>query len=111
MNIIHSYKVNKLKKQLSLNGFENVVIEIDYTLKSIYENQPGLADTETNRIISFNNPTLEEDTFISYEDLTEEIVISWISQKSKELELYHEKVMDDYINPKQPEIVEEIPDW
>ena len=96
MNIQHTYIVNKLIRKKQEGDLQDVVTEINYTLKTLDLDTPtGEYDTITDRTIELELPTENNENFIAYEDLTEEIVISWISGKSKDLELFHEKIMND----------------
>jgi hypothetical protein len=65
----------KSKPTASINGYDNVVLAIIWVLEAQNENKNKSSIAGTT---FFLPPT---DTFIPYEDLTDEIVIGWIENK------------------------------
>lgn len=112
MNIQHSYTINNLTRKKQEGDLQNVVTEVDFTLKSIDLDTPtGEYDTVTSRVVKLKSSDIVSEDFIPYENLTQQIVLSWILEKSIDLELYHEKIMNDLFNPPELEYVEESPPW
>ena len=107
MEITHTWKIKTLER---LNDGSGIVCHVrfniqsnyqDITIQSIYRD----IDLETENISNF----------IEYDNLTEEIVVSWIKNKigsyCTELELENEKIIELNINPPAPLKITELPPW
>jgi len=66
----------KSKPTTSINGYDNVVLAIIWVLEA--QNDENKIKSSIAGTTFFLPPT---DTFIPYEDLTDEIVIGWIEDK------------------------------
>lgn len=70
----YTYKITELKTS-TINDIENVVTQTYWTLTGIDENE----NVGTfNGATPFNNSTVTGSTFVSFDNLTEDIVIGWI---------------------------------
>jgi len=84
MNI--EYKIVNLVCVEKINDLKNVIIEVQYELKN---GNKSLFET-----IKLQNP--DNSNFISFEDITEELVIDWIKE-SIDIEFYYQFLNDELI--------------
>jgi hypothetical protein len=77
MSVEIQLSITKLTKKSTVNEFSDVVKQIDYhaTAKSI--DYPTIAQT-CSGTIQLNTDGLSEEDFINFEDLDEDLVISWL---------------------------------
>ena len=75
MEILFTHEITKISGKTSLNNFDKVLTKISFRLKGITSDLIAVEATQdVSILLSPPNP----DNFISYSDLTEEIVSSWI---------------------------------
>lgn len=107
MEITHVWKVKLLQR---LNDETKTVCHVTFFIESTYEDTtfkgpPHSVDLETEGISDF----------IPYDELNEEIVVSWIKAKigqyCEELELENEKMIERKVNPAPPSKISESPRW
>ena len=91
MALTYEWKLTRIKKT-SADGFPNVIISTEWTLTGTDEDQ------FTGKFLGATPFELHPDSFISYDDLTEEIVLGWIQNV----------VVDSYSNHVVEQIQKEI---
>ena len=107
MEITHAWKIKLLQR---LNDGTGTVCHIKFNIESTHEGTtfkgpPHSIDLETEGISDF----------IPYDELNEEIVVSWIKAKigqyCEKLESENEKMIESRINPVPPSKISESPNW
>ncbi len=92
MEIIHTWKVRKL---IQKNDGSGLVIQVYFKVHSTdgeyYYASAGNVELDTNNI----------ESFVSYQDLTEEQVILWVKDKLGESASDYEQANIDWINDKK----------
>lgn len=107
MEITHVWKIKLLQR---LNDETGTVCHVKFFIESTHEDD------------TFKGPTHGVDLeiegisdFIPYDELNEEIVVSWIKAKigqyCKELESENEKMIENKVNPIPPSKISESPRW
>lgn len=74
MAILYTWEISNLKVEVNNNGLKDVVTEIRWILKAT-DDQDGTT-VQTNGVEKLDPP--ESLKFISFEELTEEIVTGWL---------------------------------
>lgn len=108
-NIIHVIKIPKLTKQSSLNGYTNVITEVNWVLISYREDIPDIYRYKSGKI-SLNTPGSD---FIDYYDLKEENVASWIETivpDFSDIKSQHEQEINEELGiAETPEELSDLP--
>lgn len=107
MTVTHTWNIEDLKQ---LNDGTGTVCEVEYSIDS--------SDGEVNRrhhdIVNLNTENIEN--FISYQDLTEEIVLNWVKEslgeeRKNHIESHCERIIDLIKNPPAPAIISTPLPW
>jgi len=108
MNFIHEFKVLKLTKRSNVGPLENVIVHCRWQLTSYREDYPDIKKiSECATPFTINLQDLEGN-FISFEDLAEQDVISWIESNSKPAIISIKKQHKNDINEKIEHVDEVI---
>lgn len=97
-NLNYTWEINWLKKINTLNAFDNVVIEVSWTLHG--------EDAAGNRsfikgVLYEEQPSLDENEFVPFKELTQDIVLGWIHGGLTEEQLqYYKQQVQNIINEK-----------
>jgi hypothetical protein len=105
MNIIFTYEITKLAGKTSLNNLDKVITRISFKLKGEIST-PSVEEVTKDFSIFLQSPSI--DGFISYSDLTEEIVSTWIKTNPMYSTFcsFITKELEKKINPNIEEIKE-----
>lgn len=71
---IYNFRINSVECYTNLDGLENVIYQVHFTYTAQNEEQTHRASI--NNVISLDAP--ETDSFVSFNDLRDSDVISWI---------------------------------
>ena len=74
MEIIYNWEITAMEVILNQDGLSNVVSNIDWRLIATIENEPYMASNYSKQYVGSPNP----ETFVDYENLTKEQVVSWL---------------------------------
>lgn len=106
MTITHTWKIDRMRE---LNNDLGVVSEVSYSVHSTN----GNISTQSGGTVELKIENIEN--FISYEDLTEEIVLGWVRQKLGENLGNHEvnnaSWIDSIENPPAPKTISKELPW
>jgi hypothetical protein len=116
-NIVYSWSINNLQVLSDpLNGFSDIVRKITWNLIASLEFS-GETYSELSYgeiIIDVSKLNLDNDTFVPFENLTKEIVISWIEQQKPNIkEDIKNRLLDrnfykvKYVNPPWKQLISE----
>lgn len=102
-NINYTWKVLSLKRK-NTSDFDGVIIQVIWNKIGVDSNgNDGVYLGST----SFDLATIDPDNFISYSDLTEEVIIEWIkSSIDDEYEANIHKLIADQIDEKASAVVQ-----
>ena len=71
---IYNFRINSVECYTNLDGLENVIYQVHFTY--IAQNEEQTHRASINNVISLDAP--ETDSFVSFNDLRDSDVISWI---------------------------------
>lgn len=106
MAIQHNYKIKKIIKKVSQDNLKDIVYQIFCELKTIDTENPIIYDTVSEKQIEFDINNINEENFVPYENLTKELILSWIPEICNKWQFLHEKSIEEVKNPPIPEFVE-----
>jgi len=80
MAITYNLTIGSLGRKLSLDGLENVIYEVSVSVYA--QSQEYLQFTYScGGTIQFNISEIDEESFVSFEDVTKETVVGWLLAK------------------------------
>jgi hypothetical protein len=104
--ITHTWSIRQL---VQLNDNSGTVIRVEYNVNST----DGEVSTQSNGSVELETTTIEN--FISYESLTEEMVLGWVREKLGENLGNHEvnnaAWIDSVVNPPAPRTINSALPW
>jgi hypothetical protein len=80
MAIKYNLTIDKLEKITSLNEFNNVINAVSVVINAYSEEYPDIT-YECSGDIKLDVSKIIEDQFISFEEITQEVVLDWILKK------------------------------
>jgi len=80
MAIIYNFTIGSLGRKLSLDDLENVIYEVSVGASARSQEYPQFTYS-CSGIISLDTDDLDADSFVSFEDVTKDIVIEWLLAK------------------------------
>jgi len=101
MNYNHEFKVISLFKTSSLENFNDVIKSCKWSMTSYREDYPDIKkESELTTPFQINLSDFEN-SFIDYEDINEDLIISWIKEQQKyliaQLRKVHKKNIEERI--------------
>ena len=97
-DIVYKLKVTSIKTlSQPLNGFLDVIAEIDWEITALItignETYGGIGSDRF--IVDVYNLELNTDTFVKYESLTEDIIVSWLEQNDPKISKMKERLKNN----------------
>lgn len=106
MAIAHTWAIREL---VQLNDNSGTVVHVGYSVDST----DGNVSTQSNGSVELETGNIEN--FVSYESLTEEIVLDWVKEKLGENLGNHEvnnaSWIDSVVNPPAPRTINSALPW
>jgi hypothetical protein len=109
MSATYNFNIGSLKRKLQQSIFNNVVIEAAFSVHAYSIEYPQFTYS-CNGSVEFSVEDLNEDSFIPFDEITQDQVISWIlaSEEVTSLDDFsYVKYAVDYVNSKISELVVE----
>jgi hypothetical protein len=98
--ITHTWSIRQLEQ---LNNGSGTVVRVQYNVNST----DGTVSTQSDGGVELNTENIEN--FISYEDLTEELVLGWVKEKLGpnlgNHEVNNASWIDSVVNPPAPKTI------
>lgn len=98
MSLTYTWSLTRFKKK-NTSQLNNVIVQT-------YWNKTGTDENGNSATFSgatpFDISSVDPDNFVSYEDLTEETVLSWIQSATAEydhIDRHIQRMIDDQLNP------------
>jgi hypothetical protein len=101
----YNYEILRLNIAPHKNGMDNVVVSVNWRYQ-ITEN----SDYADIYYVTDIPSAVDPDSFIAYDDLTDETIFSWVS-KAVNLESLKKELQAELEKVKTPEKVEKLPPW
>jgi hypothetical protein len=98
--ITYTWDINKIYAKPLSNGLINVIHSIDWSYTGIDEN-----NNTASIQVPITLPEPSDENFIPYDDITEEMVISWL-ESILNVEDLQQGIIDKIENIKNPPLVE-----
>jgi len=80
MDIQYEFNIRSVKRKLTLGDLKDVVIECDYNLNITTADNPNDIHYAGGSVV-FDTSQLDSNSFVPFEDINKETIISWILQK------------------------------
>lgn len=100
MAITHTWEIREMEQ---LNDGSGIVVRVGYSVNST----DGNVSTQSGGGVQLETENIEN--FISYEDLTEELVLDWVKEKLGENlgnhEINNASWIDSVVNPPAPKTI------
>lgn len=80
MDIQYEFNIKSLKRKITLNSYNDVVIECEYNLNITTSDDPENVHT-VGGLTTFDVSQLDSNSFIPFENINKETIISWILKK------------------------------
>jgi hypothetical protein len=109
MSATYNFNIGSLKRKLQQSIFNNVVIEAAFSVHAYSIEHPQFTYS-CNGSVEFSVEDLNEDSFIPFDEITQDQVISWIlaSEEVTSLDDFsYVKYAVDYVNSKISELAVE----
>jgi|LakMenEpi03Aug12_release.lakeMendotaPanAssembly.Ray.scaffolds.fasta_scaffold308550_2 hypothetical protein len=80
MAITYNLNIGSLKRKLSVDGLENVIIEVSVGVSAQSQEYPQFSYSCGGNV-SFDISEIDSDSFVPFEEVTKETVIGWLLAK------------------------------
>lgn len=80
MAITYNLSIGSLGRKLSLDGLENVIYEVSVGVSAQSQEYPQFSYS-CGGTIQFDTSEIDEESFVPFEDVTQETVVGWLLAK------------------------------